>query len=159
MEIEEKLLTTLDDLVKYSHTGVVVVDMQNDYCHKDGFFAKGGYDTPGHGRKPVDPSSIKEMVPRLLNLVDVARSVGTKVYFVRTFGDDHYLTPMARLRKLRAGRSGVVCPEGKWGSEQFDGFIPKPGDTVITKHVHSAFIGTNFRKRQNQMFGRYWCRN
>ncbi len=34
---------------------------------------------------------------------------------------------------------------GKWGSQQFDGFLPQPCGTIITKHVNSAFIGTDFK--------------
>jgi hypothetical protein len=41
MPSEEKLLTTLEDLVKPEHSAVVVIDMQNDFCHEDGFFGKG----------------------------------------------------------------------------------------------------------------------
>lgn len=143
--MEESLLTTLRDLVKPEHTALVVVDMQNDFCHKDGFFRKGISDARGHGQKPVDLSSIHKMIPNLIQFIDVARSVDIKSYFIRSFHDDHYLPPMQRLRKLRLGRRRVLCPEGEWGSEQLDGFVPKPSDTVITKYVHSAFIGTNFK--------------
>lgn len=145
MVLQEKLLTTLEELVKPEHTGIVVVDMLNDFCHRDGFLGKGGHDSSGAGQEPADLSSIEEMTPKLLHLIETARSAGVKVYFVRMIGDDHYLPPMARLRKFRIGRTQILCPEGKWGSEQFDGFIPQPEDTVITKHVNSAFIGTNFK--------------
>ncbi len=145
MATEEKLLTTLGDLVKPGHTALIVIDMQNDFCHKDGFFGKGGYDNQGRGQKPADMSLIEEMVPNLSNLINVARSAGTKVYFVRSFEDDHYLPPMERLRQRRIGRRRVLCPEGEWGSQQFDGFDPEPDDKVITKYVFSAFIGTNLK--------------
>ncbi len=145
MATEERLLTTLEDLVKPQHSALVVIDMQNDFCHRDGFFGKGGHDAQGYGQKPADLSLIRQMIPNLIHLIDVARSVGTKIYSVRSFHDDHYLPPMARLRKLRLGRSKVLCPEGEWGSEQFDGFVPISTDIVITKYVHSSFIGTNFK--------------
>ncbi len=144
MPSEQSLLTTLEDLVRPEYSAVVVIDMQNDFCHKDGFFGKGKLDSRGYGQKPADLSLIEEMVPKLIRLLDVARSVGTRIYFVRSFMDDHYLPPMLRLRKVRIGRSAVLCPEGEWGSDWFDDLVPKPGDTVISKHVYSAFIGTNF---------------
>lgn len=146
MPSEEKLLTTLEDLVKPEYSAVVVIDMQNDFCHKDGFFGKGELDSRGYGQKPVDLNPIHEIVPNLIHLLDVARSVGTRVYIVRSFMDDHYLPPMVRLRNLRIGRSRAICVEGEWGSQQFEGFEPQPGDIVITKHVYSAFIGTNFKE-------------
>ncbi len=146
MAIEEGLLTTLEDLVKPQHSALVVVDMQNDGCHKDGFFGKGGYDARGHGQKPADLSLVEEMVPNLIHLVDVARAGGIKMYFVQHSQDDYNLPPMERLRKLRIGRTRVLCPEGEWGGEFFEGFQPKPGETVIQKHVNSAFICTNFKE-------------
>jgi ureidoacrylate peracid hydrolase len=145
MVTEEGLLTSLDELVDPEHTALIVVDMQNDFCHRNGFFGGGGYNPLGQGTRSVDMTMCEEMAPRLLRLIKAARKAGTKVYYVRSFFDDHYLPPMLRLRKRRIGRSGDVCPEGKWGSEQLEGFEPEPGDPVITKYVHSAFIGTNFR--------------
>lgn len=137
----KNLLTTLKDLVRPQHSAVVVIDMQNDFCHKDGFFSKGKPDSRG----TRDLSPMEKIAPNLINFLDAARSVGTKIYSIRSFLDDHYLPPMMRLRNLRVGYSRTLCAEGEWGSEQFDGFEPQPGDTIITKHVYSAFIGTNFK--------------
>jgi ureidoacrylate peracid hydrolase len=141
---EEKLLISMSDLVKPEHTALVIVDMQNDFCHKEGFFGKGCLDKLGYGQKPADLSLIEEATPNILRLVDAARTSGIKIYFVHTFMDDHYLPPMLRLRKIRIGRSAVLVPEGLWGSEPFDGLVPKPGDTVVIKYTYSAFINTNF---------------
>jgi ureidoacrylate peracid hydrolase len=143
MAKDEGLLTVLDDLVWPGHAALIIIDMQNDFCHKDGFFGRGGYDRTGRGQKPADLSQVEEMAPRLIRLIDAARSVGVEIYYVRSFEDDHYLPPMERLRQRRIGRSRILCPEGKWGSEQYAGFTPEPGDKVITKHVFSAFIGTD----------------
>jgi ureidoacrylate peracid hydrolase len=120
--------------------------MQNDFCHRDGFFGSGGHDAHQYRPEPPSLDLVETIIPRLLHLLDAARSAGCKVYFIRSFEDDRYLTPMARLRKLRIGRNRVLCAEGEWGSEQLEGFMPRTGETVITKHVHSAFIGTNFQR-------------
>ena len=34
-------LTTLSEKIKTSHTALIVIDMQNDFCASDGFVAKG----------------------------------------------------------------------------------------------------------------------
>jgi ureidoacrylate peracid hydrolase len=144
MRNEERLLTTLNDLVRPQHTGLAIVDMQNDFCHKDGFFGKGIIDKRGYGQKPADLSMVQEASPNIRRLVDAARTSGVKIYFVHSFMDDRYLPPMLRLRKIRIGRNAVLVPEGLWGSEPFDGLVPKADDTVIIKHGYSAFIGTDF---------------
>ena len=143
MKNEEKLLITLEELVKPEYTALVVIDMQNDFCHREGFFGKKVSQARGKKHKPADLSLTEDMIPNLLNLIATARSVGVKIYFVRSFHDNHYLPPMFRLRKKRVGIEGIICPEGKWGSEQIEGFEPEPDDTMITKYVHSSFIGTD----------------
>ncbi len=140
----ERLLTALEELVKPEHTGLVVIDMQNDFCHREGFFGKRESEARGQQQKQANLSYIEDMIPNLIHLIDVARLISIKTYFVHSFHDDRYLPPMYRLTKVRIGRKGVLCPEGKWGSEQFEGFEPKPGDNIITKYVHSSFIGSNF---------------
>jgi ureidoacrylate peracid hydrolase len=142
---EERLLTTLSELVDLQYTALVVVDMQNDFAHRNGFFGKGGYNPLGGGVRAIDMTMCEQMAPKLLRLMSAARTAGGKIYHVRSFFDDRYLPPMLRLRKRRIGRTADVCPEGKWGSEQLEGFEPQPGDRLITKHVHSAFIGTDLR--------------
>ena len=46
---------TLEDRVDLKHTALIVVDMQNDFVHDDGVFAKMG----------VDCSTFKKIVPQL----------------------------------------------------------------------------------------------
>ena len=41
MATEEGLLTSLNELVDPEHAALVVVDMQNDFCHRNGFFVEG----------------------------------------------------------------------------------------------------------------------
>ena len=40
----EKIPTSLEELVDPKHTALIVVDMQNDFCHPKGAFAKRGSD-------------------------------------------------------------------------------------------------------------------
>jgi ureidoacrylate peracid hydrolase len=134
----------MEDLVRPEHTGLVIVDMQNDFCHKNGFFGKGMIDKRGYGQQSADLSMIDEATPNIVRLTNAARTNGVKVYFVLSYMNEQYLPPMVRLRNLRIGRLGEIVPEGTWGSEPFDGLVPTPEDTVVIKHCYSAFLGTNF---------------
>ena len=62
---------------------LVVVDVQNDFCHDDGAIAKNGSDA-----KPM-----QAIIPALKNLIDKARGAGTPVVFLRTKPS---LTPSTR---------------------------------------------------------------
>ncbi len=66
-------LTTLSEKVRASHTALIVIDMQNDFCASDGFVAKGGRDV----------SHVQQMAKRLPALIEHARGAGVLVVFVR----------------------------------------------------------------------------
>ena len=78
-------LTTLIEKVQASHTALIIVDMQNDFCATDGFVAKGGRDV----------SHVQQMAKRLPELIEHARRADVLVVFVRcaySTDDNRYLS-------------------------------------------------------------------
>jgi ureidoacrylate peracid hydrolase len=122
------MLTTLEEKVAPGHAALVVIDMQNDFCHEEGAGARNGSD--------VGP--VQAMVPRLNALIDAAREVGLPVIFVRTVHNEWTDSDVRRERHL-----GKIpnCVEGTWGTEWY-GVEPRPGEPVVTKCRYSAFINT-----------------
>ncbi|QRP45635.1 cysteine hydrolase family protein [Amycolatopsis sp. FDAARGOS 1241] len=118
-----------DDKLDPAKAAVLVVDVQNDYCHPDGACARRGNDV----------SAAKEMLPRLRGLLTGARAHGVPVIFIRTAHEK--ATDSAALTVRSGGRSGVVCRAGTWGAEFFE-VAPLPDETVVTKHRYSAFLNT-----------------
>ncbi len=118
-----------------AHTALIVVDVQNDFCHPDGAVAKMGDDV----------SAVVEMVPRLRALVDGAHAAGVPVVFVQTLHDEtnDTATWLDRVAAEPGGvQTGRICRTGSWGAE-FYGVTPAPGDAIVVKHRFSAFVGTN----------------
>lgn len=131
-------LTTLADKVCPTHTALVVVDMQNDFCADDGFVAKSGRDV----------SLIQEMTKRLSTLTEHARGAGVRTIFVRcsySHENNRYLSDVWLEQAARRQGGGYtlwpVCQDGTPGAE-FYGVAPAPGDLVVIKHRYSAFHGT-----------------
>ncbi|MFQ5855418.1 MAG: cysteine hydrolase family protein [Anaerolineae bacterium] len=120
----------LTEKIHPRHTVLIVVDMQNDYCHPEGALAHNG----------TDVSSTQAMLPRLVALIEAARQAGTKIIFIRTTHDEWTDSPARK--ELPRLRSMPVCRTGTWGSE-FYGVSPGPDDYVITKHRYSAFLDTS----------------
>ncbi|MBW7461196.1 cysteine hydrolase family protein, partial [Paenibacillus sepulcri] len=58
-----------------SKTAIIVVDVQNDFCHPDGACARRGSDVSG----------VKEMMPHLHGLLSGARTYGVPIIFIQTF--------------------------------------------------------------------------
>ena len=65
---------TLEELVDPKTSALVVVDMQNDFCHSEGALAKGRQ----------SPTLIQAMAPRLRGLLADARRTGIAIVHVRT---------------------------------------------------------------------------
>lgn len=118
-----------------SHTALIIIDVQNDFCSPAGSLAGLGFDT----------SAAQEIIPRLRELVNVSRRVGLPVFFVRTLHDQSTDSPQW-LGRVGDGpgteRTGLTCRTGTWGSDFFE-IQPGPGEQVVIKNRFSAFVGTN----------------
>lgn len=112
-------------------TALLVVDVQNDYCHGDGAFGRAGRDL----------GAIQSAVERLVSLIDAARSVGVPVLFVKTHHDRWTNSPMWVTRRVRTESTDEICATGSWGAELYR-VRPGPDECVIVKHRYSAFVGT-----------------
>ncbi|MEF8781405.1 MAG: isochorismatase family cysteine hydrolase [Haloferacaceae archaeon] len=106
-------------------TALVVVDMQNGFCHPDGsLYAPGS-------EEAIDPVS---------TLIDRAREAGVQVVFTRDvhppeqFEDAHYYDEFDRW--------GEHVVEGSWEAEIHDDLEVREGDHVVEKHTYDAFYRT-----------------
>lgn len=116
------------------NTWLLVIDVQNDYCHDRGAF----------GQMEIPLQSIQSMVPRLVSFIEEARQAGVTVLFIRTQHSDWTNSPIWLTRRLRRGTEKMVpvCVEGSWGTEFYQ-VQPTPADRVVIKHRYSAFMDTD----------------
>jgi nicotinamidase-related amidase len=68
-----RVLRELGDIVDPAHTALVVVGVQNDFCHRDGGLAQGG----------GDMSAIEKAVEKLDDIIHAARGAGVPIIFLR----------------------------------------------------------------------------
>jgi ureidoacrylate peracid hydrolase len=115
-----------------SETALIVIDVQNDFCAKGGYFDKTGADLA-----PIDPA-----VDRMSEVVSAARDAGVTVIFVRSHYDPVYLSPAQNERRRRVGWDIPLCRQGTWGVE-FYKLSPEPREVVVTKHRYDAFFNTD----------------
>jgi ureidoacrylate peracid hydrolase len=115
---------------------VVVVDMQNDYCHPEGALAKLG----------ADVGSAARVGARITALLDVARAAGVPCLHVRTEHSPWTDTPEWLARGEAADmldpRRYPIVAQGSWGAQPY-GVAVDDADRVIVKHRYSGFAYTS----------------
>ena len=113
-------------------TALVVVDVQNDFCHADGLI----------GGLGADVSAAQEIVPRLMLLVDRARTVGAAVIWLQLVNTELTTSAVAddQRRRTRPG-TDLICRAGTWGAELYR-VEPAEGEPIVTKRRYSGFVDT-----------------
>lgn len=118
-------------------TAVIVVDMQNDFCSREGYYARTGANVS-------DFAAVIEPVGRF---VASARAAGAAIVFTRLlYGAHRAMQDRHAIRPKRWSSIGVRLIPGTWGAEVVDGLRPEPSDIVIDKEGYSAFEGTNLEQ-------------
>ena len=112
-------------------TALVVIDMQNDFLHPEGWYARQGIDI-AHMRAAIEPTAA---------LVREARARGVPVVWTRHgFRDRRDAGILAQHRPF-FNKGGLR--QGSWGYEILAECGPDPADWFIEKQRLSAFFQTN----------------
>jgi ureidoacrylate peracid hydrolase len=123
-------MPNLREILDPSRSALLVIDVQNDFCSPEGNTAKSGRSI-AHGL---------EMVPRLIEFIDVARKHKVPVIFVTAMG-----TPATESVPWLSRTSDVPkpgnCREGSWGAELY-GVNRLPDELMIVKHRNNSFHNT-----------------
>ena len=124
---------SLEEKVDPKHTALIVVDVQNDFCHSEGAF----------GRRGRDMSSVQSMVHTLVDLIAKARTANVPIIFVRTSHGTWTNSDVWLERAKDVSVSEIpICSDSSWGAE-FYTVKPEPGDKIVVKHRYSAFYSTD----------------
>ncbi|MEU5987885.1 isochorismatase family cysteine hydrolase [Spirillospora sp. NPDC047418] len=111
-------------------TALLVIDMQNDYCHPDGVFARAGLRVTG----------LDDLVQNVNTLAAAARSAGRPVIWVRMEWADDADVGLLAQRSPFLREHGLR--RGTWGCELVAGLDRAPGDHEIVKPRFDAFHRT-----------------
>lgn len=114
-----------------ARTALLVVDVQNDFCHADGKLGQ----RPGFDRRGLD-----ETLQRIDMLAAEARLRRIPVIWVQAIYDRKYLAGPALLRRQGRDEDSDLCLEGSWGAELT--LKAASEDRVLVKHRYSAFHAT-----------------
>ena len=137
--------TPQDLVVDLARIALVIVDMQNDFCHPDGWLASIGVDVSA-ARRPIKP--LRALLP------DV-REQGVPVLWVNWGNREdklnlspsvlHVYKPSGLgvgLGDPLPGNGAPVLQEGSWAAAIIDELAPADGDILISKYRMSGFWDT-----------------
>ena len=124
-----------DDVLDPARCLLAVIDVQNDFCHEEGAYARMGHPVEMaaaavEGIRAALDLALRVDVPRVV--VRVAHSSWTDDPAWAARGAGGSVLDVARV---------PVAREGTWGAELF-GIEPDPGALMLTKHRYSAFVHT-----------------
>jgi ureidoacrylate peracid hydrolase len=115
------------------HTALLIVDLQNDFLHEKGAYARGGANLPGTDGLIANMTSVTNAMRAAGGLI-----VSTQFTLVPGRGGEPLISP--HLQQLRPFlRKGDFLPGG-WGHSLVDELAP--ADFVIEKVAYSAFYMT-----------------
>jgi ureidoacrylate peracid hydrolase len=128
--MDESADPLLDQILSPEWAALLVVDVQNDFCHIDGLFGRAGFDL----------SAVHAAAERLEPLIDCARNAAVPVIFIRLAHDA--LTNSHAWNHRGERPRADACVEGTWGAD-FYKVKPAKGDAVVLKRRYSPFAGTD----------------
>lgn len=121
----------------FERPGLMVMDMQNDFCGREGVFARHGF--------PVD--SIERIVPRIRTLMELCKDlkipiISTKLTILTDLSGN--AMGLGHLRTLRPFLAEEGYRLDTWGHQIIDG-IPSP-DYEVRKWGYNAMYQTELEK-------------
>lgn len=124
-------------------TALIVVDMQNDFCSADGYYASVGRDI----------SKLAASAGPVAALLERARRAGMTIVFTRLLHDPVRGAMEDRhvIRPRRWTASGKRLVAGTRGANVIDEIAPRGDEIILDKFGYSAFEGTDL---EQQLHGR-----
>jgi len=119
-------------------TALIVVDIQNDFCHKDGTFAKQG----------LDVTPLQKIVPEIISFIDKVRKRGIPIIFSKQI-EANDISPENLNRQFKSGKLKTVCAPNSWGAD-FYLVQPKTKDIVLEKNTYDLFSNPQLQEILNK---------
>lgn len=116
-----------------NRAALIVIDMQNSFCHLEGSMTKLGKDT----------SMCIEAINPCVKLVDAARKSNIPVIFTRIVYRFDYADRGVMPHSIRPVlKEHKACVQGTWDADLVEQFVPRENEYVFDKNRPSAFYNS-----------------
>lgn len=123
-------------------SSLIIVDMQNDFLHRNGNFS---HIAREHPEAKIDMPFLIGTIPNVKRLLDAFRAAGRPVVYLahvlkRDYSDAAF--PYWRVGIEPANGNRTHCVEGTWGAQIIDDLAPQEGEHVVVKKGFGGFSNT-----------------
>ncbi|MCK5008992.1 MAG: cysteine hydrolase [Deltaproteobacteria bacterium] len=120
------------------NVALIIVDMQNDFLHKDGFVRK--Y-SQGIGVPASSLDQLRAPIPYIKTLADFFQYNRKEVIYIYTAWEKDYSDVAIPLRKMadKAKETGALV-RGSWGAQIIEELTPHETDHMVMKKAYGAFF-------------------
>jgi ureidoacrylate peracid hydrolase len=128
--------------IDLARSALVVIDMQNDFCHPKGWF----------GQKGISVKPMRKPIATIAGLLPAWRAAGGAVVWVNwgVRPDRLNLSPTVQFKGKRSADGvgyaeaspddrGLSVVAGEWGAQVIDELSAAPSDVTVFKHRLSGF--------------------
>jgi nicotinamidase-related amidase len=128
--------------IDLARSALVVIDMQNDFCHPKGWF----------GQKGISVKPMRKPIATIAGLLPAWRAAGGGVVWLNwgVRPDRLNLSPTVQFKGKRSAEGvgyaesspddrGLSVVAGEWGAQVIDELIAAPSDITVFKHRLSGF--------------------
>ena len=131
--------------INFSKTAILVVDMQNAFASRGGYFDAAG----------IDISVTEKIIHPCREIICAGREKGVKIIYLqmgcsRDMSDrgskespNLYKSKVSALLRERPELKDKLYIYGTWGAEIIEDLKPMQGDIIVRKQRYDGFIGTN----------------
>ncbi|MBS3175334.1 cysteine hydrolase [Candidatus Woesearchaeota archaeon] len=126
---------------------LLVVDVQNEICHPNGFFAKNLCECNPEsffGKYKLTTQSIDEAVNNIESAIYHFRKIELPVIYVKGVSDPQYLSESRFERYKQMYKQGFL-KDGNWSTD-FYRVSPEVGELVFKKGAYNPFQNSNFKE-------------
>jgi len=120
-----------------SRPALVVVDMQNGFCHRQGCM----------GKLDLNLESMRAIVPAINHLRKTFRSLDLPIFMTQMAFSPDYSDSGLILEDLQPLKDMGALQRHSWDAAFLDDLKPQEGDIVIEKTRNNAFLFTDFELR------------
>ena len=123
-------------------SALIIVDMQNDFLHRDGSFSHIALE---HPEAKIDMPFLIGTIPNVKRLADAFRAARRPVVYLAHVLKPDYSDaafPYWRVGIEPASGNRTHCVEGTWGAQIIDDLTPQEGEHLVVKKGFGGFSNT-----------------